>query len=59
MLIFSTSSIESVTISIDGAPLESPVQHVKGPLHVCKWDPQLYSNGVRTLTVKAKVIILE
>jgi hypothetical protein len=55
MLIFSTSPIESVSVDIDGVPLEAPVQHVKGPLYVCKWEPPLYPNGVHTLTVTAKV----
>ena len=52
---FSPFEIASVQISIDDVALSSNVEHVQGPLHVCPWQPDLYSTGLHRITVIAKV----
>jgi hypothetical protein len=56
--VFSAYDITSVQISIDDVPLLSRVEHVEGPLHVCLWQPELYSTGLHRITVIARVSLL-
>ena len=54
-LAFSPSPIESTFVEIDGSPLELPATQVEGPLFACQWDPDKYSSGIHSMTVKVQV----
>lgn len=54
-LAFSSSPIESTFVEIDGSPLELPATQVEGPLFACQWDPDKYSSGIHSMTVKVQV----
>ncbi|CAH3189894.1 unnamed protein product [Porites lobata] len=53
-LAFSPSPIESTFVEIDGSPLELPATQVQGPLFACQWDPDKYSSGIHSMTVKVQ-----
>uniref|UniRef100_A0A8D0L1R7 Transmembrane protein 62 n=1 Tax=Sphenodon punctatus TaxID=8508 RepID=A0A8D0L1R7_SPHPU len=50
ILAFSSYSITSVKVSIDGVHLGDALQ-VSGPLYTLKWDPQNYSQGLHQIAV--------
>lgn len=53
-LAFSPASMTSATVEIDGYPLSSPVTQVDGPLFVCQWNPDDFSTGIHSITVKVQ-----
>ncbi|XP_075387929.1 transmembrane protein 62 isoform X3 [Tenrec ecaudatus] len=50
VLAFSSSSVTSVTVKIDGVHLGEAV-HLSGPIFILKWNPRNYSNGTHTIEV--------
>ncbi|KAK2567595.1 Transmembrane protein 62 [Acropora cervicornis] len=53
-LAFSPAPIASATVEIDGSILSNVATHVKGPLFVCQWNPDVFSTGIHSITVKVK-----
>ena len=54
-LAFSPAPVVSAVIEIDGKPLDSQVTHVKGALYACRWDPEDFSSGIHSITVRVQV----
>jgi hypothetical protein len=54
ILVFSNTSIEAVTVEIDGID-QGSAKNVEGPLFVLPWDPLKFANGLHTIDVHAKV----
>lgn len=54
-LAFSPAPVVSAIIEIDGKLLDSQVTHVKGALHACRWDPEDFSSGIHSITVRVQV----
>ncbi|KAM9645655.1 transmembrane protein 62 isoform 2-T2 [Trichechus inunguis] len=50
VLAFSSSSITSVAVKIDGVHLGEAV-HLSGPIFILKWNPRNYSNGTHNIEV--------
>ncbi|XP_067032017.1 transmembrane protein 62-like [Acropora muricata] len=53
-LAFSPAPIASATVEIDGSIFSNVATHVKGPLFVCQWNPDVFSTGIHSITVKVK-----
>ncbi|PFX23311.1 Transmembrane protein 62 [Stylophora pistillata] len=53
-LAFSPVPIVSATVEIDGKPLSLQVTHVKGALYACRWDPEDFSSGIHSITVRVQ-----
>ncbi|RMX57380.1 hypothetical protein pdam_00016016 [Pocillopora damicornis] len=53
-LAFSPAPVVSAIIEIDGKPLDSQVTHVKGALYACRWDPEDFSSGIHSITVRVQ-----
>jgi len=53
-LAFSPAPITSAVVEIDGYPLDSPVTHVEGALFVCQWNPNHFSSGIHSITIKVQ-----
>ena len=56
-LAFSPAPITSATVEIDGSILSNVATHVEGPLFVCQWNPDEFSTGIHSITVKVKVYL--
>lgn len=54
ILVFSTTSIELISLEIDGFTLPSPVAVDNGPLYVTPWQPSKYYSGLHHMKVTAK-----
>ncbi|XP_007933459.1 transmembrane protein 62 [Orycteropus afer afer] len=50
VLTFSSSSITSVTVEIDGVHLGEAI-HLSGPIFILKWNPRNYSDGTHQIEV--------
>ncbi|KAM6201127.1 transmembrane protein 62 [Rhynchocyon petersi] len=50
VLAFSSSSITSVTVKIDGIHLGEAI-HLSGPIFILKWNPRNYSDGAHSIEV--------
>ncbi|XP_045142392.1 transmembrane protein 62, partial [Echinops telfairi] len=53
VLAFSSSSITSVTVKIDGVHVGEAV-HLSGPIFILKWNPRNYNNGTHSIEVFVK-----
>ena len=47
---FSLSPIESVSVKLDDGVWQK-CNHIRGPLHVLPWKPELYETGVHQIHV--------
>ena len=56
-LAFSPAPVVSATVEIDGTPLSSHAIQVQGALFACQWNPEEFSSGIHSITVKVQVRI--
>ena len=54
ILVFSTATIESIQLKVDGYVLAAPAAIDGGPLYVSPWEPGSYSYGLHDMEVVVK-----
>ncbi|XP_078351578.1 transmembrane protein 62-like [Oculina patagonica] len=55
-LAFSPAPIMSAVVEIDGRPLSSQATQVHGALFACQWNPDEFSSGIHSITVRVQDI---
>ncbi len=55
LLVFSTSQVTKVTVTLDGQLLGIPSRQGVGPLYSLPWSPEKYSTGLHKIVVTVKV----
>ena len=53
-LVFSPFPIQQITVFIDNMMIDDAPRHVKGPLWVSRWNPEMYSEGMHKLIVEVQ-----